>query len=225
MLEDKQLESVQRERIQLTKDEGHIDNEITAVLGSMDSLELAHTEHRWGAILFILQTAIISLQGESSQETLRGYPQSVSSFVSCTCETSFAWKGSASLAMRLRYSTRGKDSQDLCLAKKAGQFLQYRHTFLTGNSAFSENLKRLEAAIQAGDEQMHSLDSAVQSKKKAIAENEKLLQFEDLHTSELHAELGTKELGKLTQAEVEESRSLERQLLQWQVAVFCWCPL
>ena len=81
-------------------------------------------------------------------------------------------------------------------------------------------MERLQAAIQAGNEQLHSLDIAIQSKNKAISENEELLRLDEFHISELQAELGSKELGKLTQVEVEESRNLERQLLQWQVGSF-----
>ena len=89
--------------------------------------------------------------------------------------------------------------------------------------SFRETLERLQASIQADDEQLQSLDSAIESKTKAISDNEEFLRRETVQVSELKAELGTKELGKLTQAEVEESQSLSRQLLQWKASISGQC--
>ena len=86
-------------------------------------------------------------------------------------------------------------------------------------STCRETLQSLEGTIQADTEQLVSLEAAMQSKQKAIADNEEKLETYTRHIADLQAQLGTKELGKLTTAEVKESQQLKKHLLQWQVIV------
>lgn len=84
-------------------------------------------------------------------------------------------------------------------------------------STCREALQRLEGTIQADREQLVSLEAAINSKQKAIADNEEMLELYTNQIADVQAQLGTKELGKLTAAEVKESHQLKDDLLQWQV--------
>lgn len=78
-------------------------------------------------------------------------------------------------------------------------------------------LGELQAAIQADSEELLNLDSLAQSKLKAIAKNEESLRRDAIWLSDLKSELGSKELGKLSKAEVKEKQDLTKAIAQLQV--------
>ena len=78
-------------------------------------------------------------------------------------------------------------------------------------------LEDLQASIRADTEELAGFDGTVQSKRKAIAENEELLRVDEQRLTDLNAELSSKELGKLSQAEIQEKSRLGTQILKWKV--------
>lgn len=75
-------------------------------------------------------------------------------------------------------------------------------------------LAKLEMNIREDTDQLQATERSMQEKRRAIAKDEEQLAVGGLQIGELQAELGNKELGKLSQAEVQEKQRLSIQLMQ-----------